>query len=113
MTILAVLHYIEHIDEFIKNLAKITRYIYIRDNDMITHTSYDMVEIQHELYEGILYPNNRSPLYRLNKYAVIKKLKQYEFTVFKDITNSAFARPCMVLLKKQFNIYIINPINNN
>lgn len=100
VTLLAVLHHIQNIGKFIKNLSKITKYIYIKDNDMFTDTSYDLIEIQHELYEGVLYPNNRSPLFRITKEYVLNKFKKYGFVVIKESGYDIFTRPFTVLLGK-------------
>lgn len=100
VTILAVLHHIENLGKFIKNLCKITKYIYIKDNDMVTDVSYDLIEIQHELYEGVLYPNDRSPLYRLKKDYMLKKFKKNGFSVIKEVDYDIFTRPFTMLLKK-------------
>jgi 2-polyprenyl-3-methyl-5-hydroxy-6-metoxy-1,4-benzoquinol methylase len=103
VTMIAVLHHVDNIGKFIKNLCKITKYIYIKDNDMVTRSSYDLIEIQHELYEGILYPNNRSPLFKLTKDYVINKFNKYGFVVVKQTDYEIFTRPFTLLLKKLKN----------
>lgn len=92
VTMLAVLHHIPDIEIFLNALCKITKSIYIKDNDMINELAYTMVELQHELYEGILYPTPRSGLYKYTMGTVIDILKRNNFKINYVNAHNKFTR---------------------
>lgn len=103
VTIIAVLHHIKDLDLFIKGICYITKNIYIKDNDMNDLMTQYNVEIQHEVYEGILYPNKPSPLYTTTNETVIKTLQKYGFKIIYNSINTFFTKSYVILATKKFN----------
>jgi hypothetical protein len=102
ITIISVLHHIKALmlEEWIFNVCKITNTIYIKDNNIgnipesLVCSNYNIpcyfIEIQHNLYEGILYPGNKnyinlSLLYdNVIKYLVKCKFKILNYKIYRD-----------------------------
>lgn len=102
ITIISVLHHIKAsmLEEWICNVCKITNTIYIKDNNIgnipESHNCTNnniicyFIEIQHNLYEGILYPGNRNYINlsllcdNVIKYLVKYKFKILHCTTYKD-----------------------------
>jgi 2-polyprenyl-3-methyl-5-hydroxy-6-metoxy-1,4-benzoquinol methylase len=100
VTIMAVIHHIKNLKLFIKNLCKITKLIYIKDQNHHNKDIFNTVKIQHELWEGILYPNVDSPLYKVTKKYVIKLLKENNFTIIYDRSSELIGNPYIILASK-------------
>lgn len=101
VTIIAVLHHIQDLDSFIKNICLISKNIYIKDNDMADLITQYNVEIQHEVYEGILYPGKPSPLYTTTNESVVQILQKYGFTIIYNNINTFFTRSYVILASKE------------
>jgi hypothetical protein len=98
---ISVLHHIKNLKKFINNLCKITKYIYIKDNNMVLNETFDIIKLQHEVYEGILYPNKNSDLYKLNKKYLIKLLEQNNFYIKYINEYESFTHPFQLLCYKK------------
>jgi hypothetical protein len=86
VTIISVMHHIDQdvLSKWIKNVCKITKSIYIKDNGIANDETCKYITIQHELYEGILYSQKSNPLNVKLTYLFIKsELKKNKFTPVK------------------------------
>lgn len=106
VTIFAVLHHIpeDNIKIFIKNLSKITKRIFISDNNISDENIKKFIEIQHEVYEGVLYPNKRSFInLNFNLNILINELNNnnFEIKIIDSIKDHMFG---------SFNLYAIKKI---
>jgi len=101
VTLIAVVHHVEKLELFFKNLCKITKLIYIKDNDISNKITEYCVEIQHEMYEGVLYPNNRSPLYYHTNEQVTKILKMNGFKILYNYIYPEFTKSYTLLAIKE------------
>ena len=99
-TIISVLHHVKNVGNFLKEVCRVTRNIYIRDNDMSNKTSKYIVDIQHELYEGVLYPGDRSPLYVTTNNQIVNLLKENDFRIIYNSVEKYFTRPYTILASK-------------
>lgn len=100
VTIFSVIHHVENLELFIRNLSKITRYVYIKDNDMYDDTTMSLVEIQHDLYEGVLCPQNFSELYKTTKKNLINLMTKYNFSIFDHKYKFGYTNPYNILFMK-------------
>lgn len=100
VTIISVLHHVIDIEHFMQEVCRVAKNIYIRDNDMSTITSRYIVDIQHELYEGVLYPGLRSPLYNTTNDQIIKYLTNNNFKIVYNLVETYFTRPYTILASK-------------
>jgi 2-polyprenyl-3-methyl-5-hydroxy-6-metoxy-1,4-benzoquinol methylase len=94
---ISVLHHIKNKKKFINNLCKITKRIYIKDNNITSNSTFNIIKLQHEVYEGILYPNKSSNLYKLSKDYIIKLLKENNFHI-KYLTEYEYFTKSFVIL---------------
>ena len=101
VTIIAVIHHVENIDKFMKEACRVSKNIYIKDNDMTTSVAKNNVDIQHELYEGVLHPGRLSPLFVTTNGDVIKLLEQNNFEIKYNKINENFTKPYVVLASKK------------
>jgi hypothetical protein len=103
ITIISVIHHIEQsfINEWLGKVCEITNTIYIKDNDIYSHKNTEnFIEIQHALYEGVLYPGSRSTLNNMLRYSeIIDILKTNGFVVYSVLYENSPLR--------QFEIYAI------
>jgi hypothetical protein len=97
VTMISVLHHIKNKKKFINNLCKITKRIYIKDNNITSNSTFNIIKLQHEVYEGILYPNKSSNLYKLSKDYIIKLLKENNFHI-KYLTEYEYFTKSFVIL---------------
>jgi hypothetical protein len=97
---MAVVHHIKDLNIFFKNLCDITKLIYIKDQDVVNDDVFNSVKVQHELYEGILYPNKSSPLYKVSKNYIITLLKKNNFSIIYDISIDFITKPYILLASK-------------
>lgn len=98
--IMAVIHHIHNIEMFFNNLCKIAKVIYIKDNDISNKLTKYNIDIQHEVYEGILYPNNRSPLYYYTNEYIVKLLKKNNFKILSNNIFDKFTKTYVLLACK-------------
>ena len=100
VTIISVLHHVKDIDAFMKEICRVTQNIYIRDNDMSNITAKYIVDIQHELYEGVLYPGDRSPLFVTTNKQIVELLEKNNFRIVYNAVSEYFTRPYTIMASK-------------
>ena len=96
----AVLHHVQDLETLLAEACRISRNIYIKDNDMSTKTSQMLVDIQHEMYEGVLVATMPSPLYHYRSEQVISILKKYGFEIKYYEVNRQFTRGYNIVASK-------------
>ena len=101
ITVIAVLHHVENIEKFIKEICRVGEMVYIKDNDMTNISSRYNVDIQHELYEGVLYPSKLSPLYITTNNQIVDLLEKNNFEIIYNKVNNYFTRPYTILASKK------------
>lgn len=98
--IISVVHHVKDIDYFIKEVCRVSKNVYIRDNDMSNIVSKNVVDIQHELYEGVLYPGERSPLYYVTNEQISQLFRKNNFKIVYNSVKKFFSRPYTILASK-------------
>lgn len=99
-TIIYVLHHVEHLEKFIENVCRISKVIYIKDNDIIDDFTRYVIEIQHELYEGVLVPTESSPLHIITNKQIVQLLENNNFTIAYNKVSTNFTRTYALLAHK-------------
>ena len=100
--LISVLHHVENIEEFLTKVCKITKSIYIKDNDMSTTQALCNRDIQHELYEGILCPSvSRSSLTKITNGQILGILRKNGFNVLVNDVSIEFTRPMVIFAQKK------------
>jgi hypothetical protein len=112
-TIIAVLHHVENIEDFMKNLAVVTQYIYIKDNDMIDANVKALVDIQHNTYEGVFYPSKESFIRYMTLQNAVDLLEANGFDIIHKKVYDGFTRPYSLIAKKRSTIVFPYSIRHN
>lgn len=100
VTILAVLHHVEKFNQFLDGVCRITQNIYIKDNDISDTLTGYQVEIQHELYEGVLFPGEKTPLYHITLKGITDRLIKNNFKIVHQSVYPGFTRGCTIIASK-------------
>lgn len=100
VTIFSVIHHVKNIKLFVKNMCRITKYVIIKDNDMAGEYTTKLIEIQHDLYEGILCPQNFSEFYKTEKNYLINLMYDNNFSIVSHTYKKGFTNPYTILFKK-------------
>lgn len=92
VTLITVVHHVEHWEKFLDNLCKITKALYIVDNNIMDDVAQYHLEIQHELYEGILYFNDTTPLFPSANNNVVEILERNNFSIVSNSIEEGSAK---------------------
>jgi hypothetical protein len=104
VSIISVLHHINEklIEKWMNNMCKITKAVFIKDNNTIDDNTIKNIEIQHEIYEGVLYPNYRSPINLTLTYDIIaKNLEKNNFKIIYKNIKDEFTRSFVLFAVKK------------
>lgn len=100
VTVITVLHHVKNIDYLVKEICRVGQNIYIRDNDMANDVTKNIVDIQHELYEGVLNPSERSPIYTTTNEQIIRLLKANGYQINYNKISKQFSKSYIVFASK-------------
>lgn len=99
-TVIVVAHHVENLELFLKDLCRISKNIYIRDDDITDDSSKMIQEIQHELYDGVLVPGKPYPTRPITNEQIVNILEKYHFKIIYNKINDYFTRPFTLVASK-------------
>lgn len=99
-TIVMVIHHVDKLEEFMKDVCRISKNIYIKDDDITNDRSKYIQEIQHELYDGVLVPNKPYPINSLTNKQIIDILERNNFRIIYNKINEYLTRPFVLIATK-------------
>jgi hypothetical protein len=103
VTILAVVHHMtyKNIEKIIKQLSKLTKYIYIVDHDLTTESSRILYRLQHDFWWDVLFPGGEKTY--INEEITLDRItnimKKYEFELVKYNIHNSYHRRVIALYK--------------
>jgi SAM-dependent methyltransferase len=94
----SVIHHVNYpLDEFMEQVCRISKNIYIKEDDIINTESKYIQEIIHELYDGILMPNKPHPIYPITNQQLVEILEKNNFKIIFNKINDYFTRPFVLV----------------